>query len=231
MESTEYNKLTEAQAKEGFILCFENAETHYNMAVLIASKNHFPMANSHLVLAMEEATKAIFLFVKYFKNETEFDVKGLFQRHKHKHDFARENYDFFHEKVVEYLRLMQLGNYTLFTEEHFAELEKTDEIEAWSQKMWLEAFDTISKQIINLNLKESHPTIKKWFNKADKNKTRGFYVDFWNKEWKKPSEITEDDYRLSKFLSWNLILLCKSFQDSRFYKPPQAGKEDHKKNY
>ena len=209
MESEEFNKLTKEQAEEGFRLCTENASVHFEMAELIAKKKHFPMANSHLILAAEEATKALFLYFKYQLNNIEIPVKSMFKRHSHKHEFAKDNYEYFHQNLVKILSKIDKSNQNAFTDKYFNELTEQSFVESEMQNSVMQLFEMQFKRIKSLNIEESLPNIHKWFNKADLNKSRGFYSDFVNKQWKTPSVITEEDYNLSKFLSWNLVLFAK----------------------
>ena len=209
MESFEFNNLTKKQAEEGFCLCSDNADIHYSMAALIAKEGHYPMANSHLILAMEEAVKAIFLYLKYIKNEVNIDVKKMFKKHQHKHEFARDNYDVFHNNVIEVLAQIIEAHKISFSEETFSLM---DEIEVENIRVNMQALESRYKRIASLNLKESLPNIHKWFNKADLRKSRGFYVDFLNNQWKKPDEITKEDYNFSEFVCWTLVLLSRQFK-------------------
>jgi hypothetical protein len=45
---------------------------------------------------------------------------------------------------------------------------------------------------------------------TDDRKSRGFYVDYRNKTWIPTTEITEEDYLLSKTITWRLVLLIKA---------------------
>ncbi len=209
MESFEFNNLTKEQAEEGFRLCSNNADVHYDMATLIAKEGHFSMANSHLILAMEEAVKALFLYLKYIHNNVDIDVKKMFKRHQHKHEFARDNYDVFHNKGLEVLGQVNEANKISFSEEALSQM---DETEAENIRIFMEAFEARYKRIAKLNLQASLPNIRKWFNKADQYKSRGFYVDFQNNQWKKPDEIKQEDYRFSEFVCWTLVLLSRQFK-------------------
>lgn len=209
MENSDFNNLTEIQAEEGFLLCSANADVHYEMAELIAKQGHYPMANSHLILAMEEAVKAIFLYLKYIRNDVNIEVKAMFKKHQHKHEFARDNYSTFHSKGIEILAQMNAANKISFSEEVLSQM---DELEAESTRFTLQVFEARFKRIARLNLEESLPNINKWFNKADQRKSRGFYVDFQNNQWKAPNEITKENYQLSEFICWTLVLLSRQFK-------------------
>src|SRR5689334_1265565 len=72
---------------EGYKLALENAKNHFKAAELISSQVCYGIANSHLILASEEAIKAFAIFNKmYFPN---FEFEGfdkVFKDHKHKHN-------------------------------------------------------------------------------------------------------------------------------------------------
>jgi AbiV family abortive infection protein len=209
MESLEFNNLTQEQAEEGFRLCADNADIHYEMAALIAKEGHYPMANSHLILSMEEAVKAIFLFLKYINNEVNIDVKKMFKKHQHKHEFARDSYDVFHIKGIEFIEQIINAHKISFSKEMLSQL---DEVEVENIQVTIQVLEARYKRIKSLNLEESLPNIHKWFNKADLRKSRGFYVDFQNNQWKKPNEITQEDYKFSEFVCWTLILIARQFK-------------------
>jgi AbiV family abortive infection protein len=209
MESLEFNNLSKEQAEKGFRLCSNNADVHYNMSALIAKEGHFPMANSHLILAMEEAIKAIFLYLKHIHNDVDFEVKKMFKKHQHKHEFARDNFDVFYEKGLEVLGQVNEANKIAYSEERLSQL---DQEEAENIRIVALALDASYKKMARLNLESSLPNIQKWFNKADLQKSRGFYVDFQSKQWKIPQEITKEDYKFSEFVCWSLILIARQFK-------------------
>lgn len=210
MESAEFNKLTIKEAQDGFKLCGESANAHFSAAEMLAREKQYPIANSHLILATEEATKAIFLYLKIYANEYDIDVKKMFYNHKHKHQLADENYETFYQVLLKLLTQISEVEKGSFTDEYYAELSEKDSMEAETQKTVMLAFDAQLNRLSKLNLEKSRPTITKWWNEADENKIRGFYVDFKNKTWQQPSKITEQDYKLSHFLTWNLVLLIKT---------------------
>jgi AbiV family abortive infection protein len=179
------------------------------MATLIAKEGHYPMANSHLILAMEEAIKALFLYYKYQLNNVEIPVSALFKRHSHKHQFAKDNYKHFYNSLIKLMTKIVDSNKSTFTEEHFKEVAEQDPLESDKQRFIIDYFNAQYERIRRLNVEESMPKIQEWFNKADLNKSIGFYADYVNKKWRAPSIITEEDYELSKFLSWNLVLFTK----------------------
>jgi AbiV family abortive infection protein len=209
MKSHEFNNLTKERAEEGFRLCADNADVHYDMAVLIAKEGHYPMANSHLILAMEEAVKAVFLYIKYIQNNVDIEVKEMFYKHQQKHEFARDSYDVFHRKGLEVLSQINEVFKISFSEEVLSQM---DAAEVENVKTNIQALEARYKRIAKLNLEESLPNIHKWFDEADQCKKKGFYVDFQKTQWKKPDEITQEDYRFSEFVCWTLVLLSRQFK-------------------
>ncbi|MFL5765448.1 MAG: AbiV family abortive infection protein [Bacteroidia bacterium] len=210
MNNTQFNNLSITQAKEGFRFCTENADIHYKVAEILAGKKMYPIANSHLILATEEATKAIFLYFKARAIDFEYDVKKMFFSHSDKHKIASENYGAFYEMLLRLLHQLSEGIKVGFTEEYFNTLSKTEPLEAENQKLIIMAFDAQIQRLNKFNFEKNRATVNSWWKEADQNKITGFYVDYKNNSWFKPSRITKDDYELSHFLTWNIVLLVKS---------------------
>jgi hypothetical protein len=133
----------------------------------------------------------------------------MFFKHADKHELANDNYEVFLGMLLQLYYQIDEANKLTFSEEYFKELLKTEPCEAENQKFTLNAFESQFKRIKNFNIEKSRPTINKWWQEADKNKIAGFYVDFKNKAWLNPDRINKENYELSKFLTWNLVLLIQ----------------------
>ncbi len=209
MKPDEFNNLTVEQAEQGFKHCAENADRLFKAGETLAKKEDYALGNSLLILASEEATKAIFLYYKYQWNGTLMEVQSLFTKHITRHNFAKEYYHFFHFQLITLMGQIAEHNKIAFTEEYFTELEKTEYAEAQTSRLVIEVFatqyDRLSK--FNPDKPSNRKTLVKWFNKANERKERGFYVDHRKPNWITPSVITEEDYRQSHFITWNLVQL------------------------
>src|ERR1700733_10000304 len=97
MNTRQFNKLSKGILKEGAKFCAENADQHFKVAVFLARDKFFPNANSHLILASEEAVKSILCSLKLILPEMEVNVHEVFHKHKHKHKIAQANYDFLYK--------------------------------------------------------------------------------------------------------------------------------------
>lgn len=126
MKPDQFNRLTKEEAQVGFEECADNADIHFKVAELLAKENHIPIANSHLILAVEEATKAIFLFYKYQLNHIAIPVEGMFTKHKTKHKFAKDNYDYLHQQLVKLSGQLVEANKITFNEEYYATLPEPE---------------------------------------------------------------------------------------------------------
>lgn len=102
-------------------------------------------------------------------------------------------------------QIAEAGNYSC--SEEYLSLLPEDEAEV--HKMTMYAFNAQLNQLAKLNLKKSRRAIRIWWEEADENKMKGFYVDLKNKVWQEPNIITKDNYRTSYHLTWPLILLIR----------------------
>lgn len=64
MDDVTFNNLTKKELYEGFLHCRKSAEEHRLCARLMAGKEIYGIANSHLILGSEEAVKAILIIFK-----------------------------------------------------------------------------------------------------------------------------------------------------------------------
>lgn len=59
--------------RRGYELAMENAQAHLLAAEVIAEKVNYGIANSHLILASEEAIKAYMCFAKFYEPEIKIE--------------------------------------------------------------------------------------------------------------------------------------------------------------
>lgn len=171
--------------KKGFEYAFNNTKAHFNAAELLASNINYGLANSHLILAAEEAVKAYIIFTKHYDSELEIpDFNKYFENHKHKHNTIRDMTFFFS-------LLMQMSMISIKPTLRLLKKNKKN----ISEKELKEKFEKgIDNLIDYLNSVPKIDNNEQWWNEANNNKNRGFYVNIINNSWQSPNQITEQDY-------------------------------------
>lgn len=209
MKPDVFKNLSDSLAKQGFELCSDNAWLHFSIACDIAKEKNYALANSHLILAAEEAIKALILCYKHQLKGFTMDVRDLFTDHRSRHKLARENFEFYHAQFVGLLEQLvrhETHNYELLED------KESDEGKYLQSNI---TFYTIkADQIRNYNPVIRKKEIDKWFKGADKAKESGFYVDLINNSWRSTLSFTLEEYEKSKFLSFifvGLVYLTKLY--------------------
>jgi len=77
---TTLTRLTTEEYKKGAAFAFENAEKHLHVAAKIADTRNFGMAISHLILSLEELSKAVVLKIKSSGNEIKFQQLIMYSK-------------------------------------------------------------------------------------------------------------------------------------------------------
>lgn len=185
----------------GFELALKNAHNH--LAVAEASqKISYGIANSHLILATEEAIKAAMLFQlsidKAMLAEALVDFDKYFSSHKYKHEAIR-NYELFGGLIENLLNLILAPfkdvDPETETDEEFAH-KKNEGLD--NMISWLE------------DMEEDRTTLdtnQDWWKQADNKKNLGFYVSLLKKkgQWEGPLSISEKQYSKSKKIATEFI--------------------------
>jgi AbiV family abortive infection protein len=175
--------------RQGFDFIMLNAKAHLRTAELTASEGLYGIANSHLILCSEEAIKGYMVFSRHFDPELAIkDFQKFFSDHKFKHQTIRDMMSFlnFTSRMLDISigPLLQLAmtkkRKNVSEDEILAARDKgVDDLIAWLKFM------------PNIEYNEQ------WWNEANTNKNKGFYVNLLNDNWQTPSEITEEHYEKS----------------------------------
>lgn len=172
---------------QGFSLCCENASNHLKIAEL-SKQISYGIAHAHLVLAGEEAIKAVVLFdINSNPKVKDKDFKKYFSNHKYKHEAI---------KKFEQVAFFTDGTLNIQTESLLSEdintmtFERMIEIRKENFNKLLKFFESLSNEEIKPNVNED------WWNQADSFKNDGFYVDILEKrgEWKGPFNFSKNHY-------------------------------------
>lgn len=175
--------------KLGHDLAMKNAKAHLRSAELIASNNiSYGIANSHLILASEEIIKAYMCYAKFF--EPGIEIKGFdsyFKDHKQKHkaisqlSFAINFFKTMTNIIIEPVKNLKAKKGWNFTDK---ELIKSRDQGFEDILAWLNSIPNIDHN-------------EHWWNEANTNKNKGFYVDVINNKWLSPENITKEEYERS----------------------------------
>ncbi len=178
MNTQEFNLLSKGRLLSGFKLCHKNADTHFKTAISAADKSYYGIANSHLILAVEECIKATYFLQKIFSPEKKINVGQIFFSHTEKHDAGWGSCKGIIEASEVFLNMTYEVGLKKIKDPKLKQKLMDDFREA---KEFGKRLNTIK--------------IKSWWRKANQNKNRGFYVDFKNGKWITPhNSISKRDY-------------------------------------
>jgi len=181
MNNQIFNSLTESEINIGFEIILMNANIHFDSAKILAKQKYFGLAISHLILASEEAIKAIFFLRKKLFPDQEVDISGIFSSHKMKHETAIEIADLVKNFQVDLRKTM------------IEDLKNRPDVDM-KVKLLIEK----ENELVNNKFNElTAEKILNWWNQADNLKQKGFYVDYINNCWTSPVDIDLNEYENS----------------------------------
>lgn len=175
--------------KQGYLLALDNAKKHLEVA-LVSKHISLGIANSHLILATEEAIKADILYKitvnPAWLEHTSFDE--YFRNHKYKHTEGSKS-----QLLNSFLSLSlekwfefgdRMKNSTLTKEKKKKFIERLIE----KSSNWVEEYSNEARQ--------KHLSNEEWWKAANGNKNLGFYVNLDKRTsiWKGPFDITQEQF-------------------------------------
>jgi len=179
MTTQEFNSAKKETLLEGAKLCYENAKVHQITSERAAAVEHYGVANSHLILGVEECVKSLILMAGYFNLALPGPIEPYFSDHAKRHKEARQIQPFL-EKLVKFSEVLK----SIFSRK--------------SQSKFGLSFDVILTWALATVLDKVFPTTPRNFDafwkKANHNKNKGLYVDFVDGKWVTPSVITKIEY-------------------------------------
>lgn len=213
---------------KGAKISLNNALNHFEAGEILAGKEKFGLATSHIILAGEECAKSMILMVKYNKprwNSSDvpdvikqtlekYDYQKVFSRHKPKQDLA-SFFSFMAHFIVETYPIPISVIDDIMFEERELTKEEINEIEQIRDKR----ISMIKKwrqkgELPDLGLKE----ISNWWRKANSSKNNGFYVGIENEKWKKPQDFTKEDYdKAYNYVSGIIAFMDRSIELQKEY--------------
>lgn len=177
---------------QGFKLCLDNARNHIKVAELSENVS-YGIAHAHIVLASEEAIKAVILF-NIHKDKDVLDKMNDFHKyfsdHKHKHDEIRnfEKTALLFEKALEILWSPFIG-----IKPRSISLEEI-------KKKNSEGINNLIKWFENETKTPTLQSNDQWWKQAESFKQEGFYVNLLKKrgEWSSPHKCSKKKYDKGK---------------------------------
>lgn len=174
--------ISSAESINGSLLCTKNARALLEVGKTASELGHYGAAVSLCVLAAEEGSKAIMLWVNAIDPAaTSFALPQVFSRHPVKHDIARAMSAvvhfllIFHEIKNEVQENIDAGN-----------ISEEDAGSIWAQK--------VTKAFESAGSSEEEMRFITWYGEANSMKNQGFYVDREDTIWCTPEAITYERY-------------------------------------
>jgi AbiV family abortive infection protein len=204
MESKQFN--------DGARLAFENAMQLYHSSKLLADSKIYPTANSLLILAAEEASKAIAIKVQCL-NPTKLDgtFKKSFEDHKSKIEIIRATV--FVSTILKKMVQPEFDSLLLEAEKE-PDFDKRLELLGYHKKKSIDNF------LIWLKTEERDKnglsSELKWWKHAKTLKEDGLYLGIGGGGWLEPSKITKTTYNKSLKIIQTYLDYVKSAIDVDF---------------
>lgn len=181
---------TNESCKKGAEFSLSNAKKHFKSAEILAENKLFGPAQSHLVLGGEAAIKSIMLSLRGVGlGVKQGTLKEILSQHTPRHNWA-----------IVFLLMNELlgdeGKQELTNlienapQDHFGKIPVVD-------KFIISLGKESVKVIEQDNYKESFNPIMYWWATAELKKQKGFYIDYDDKKWSTPDEVSVDDYNFS----------------------------------
>ncbi len=193
--------------REGFKITIANSQALLKTADFAAKEKEYGIACALNILSAEEAIKAVLLLAKHYDLAKDIPNFGkMFRDHTIKHE---------HLKTVFRIKQVFL-NHIIKEYGHTIEIfEKVESLPKLSQEAFKKKFgffysimDKI-KTILNEGINENDSN--EWWDIANKEKNKGFYVDNINSSWHNPKETPVEKYNSAKkhtksIINYSLLL-------------------------
>ncbi len=174
-----FDKLTPEKIIEGINLTLKNAESLFGSASRLKNLGNYGLSNSLYILSCEEAIKAFALY-NYFIVDDGRDITPIFKSHKEKLEILKQGYHLLSSEALAMHKSFKQA---------FGELigKEDKEIEARAQELYPEIFNEIYSDYKTKDVDD------KWWDKANINKQRGFYVGLEKLNWQSPTDISLEE--------------------------------------
>lgn len=173
-----------SMSKEDLLVAAKEAQksgqSHFNVAENAATMKHYGIANSLLILAVEECIKSAILTAGFFSVKLPFEIDEFFKDHRTKHIQAAE--------------IQPLVNFISSAREVYIDILRN------RKSVFGTFFKFAMANVFTAIFFEFNEKIKQfrdfgsWWNLANNQKNNGFYVGFFDGQWKFPTNINEETY-------------------------------------
>ena len=176
---TIFQKLKATQLIEGISISIQNSQSLYEMANLSRLKGNFGLAKSLFILSCEESIKAFALYNTFLFDDNR-DISLIFRNHTEKLTILKEGYHLMKSDTKAMKKAF---------EQAFTELPNEEDriVEIRARELYQKYFHEILNQTDN----ETINADRDWWNNANKNKQKGFYVGFEDGVWQDPLKTKE----------------------------------------
>lgn len=198
------------KSKIGAKLVMENAERHYRCANHLHEICEFGMAQSHLVLSLEEAIKSVFLYFKGLGIPIRQNIlSDLLKKHKPRLEIGGGSY------FLIGLVVWVVSSLTTAMEDAKGKTDR--ERKLIRKKTMKRIIDELNKSAESeSNDTEFNRVVLPaliWWKAANEKKKAGFYADFQNGNWYSPNMISKEDYLQSVEIANNVIRNIRVFYE------------------
>lgn len=176
-----FQKLKANQLIEGINLSIQNSQSLFEMANLSRSNGNFGLAKSLFILSCEESIKAFALY-NYFTFDDNRDISLIFKNHTEKLTILKEGY-----------HLMKSDTKAMKKAFDQALTDFPNEEDIIVEKRAKEYYQEYYLEILNQTDNETIKADRDWWNNANKNKQKGFYVGFEGGVWQDPLKAIEKE--------------------------------------
>lgn len=176
MKDAQFRSCSKEVLLEGAKISFANAQSHFRVAESAALIEEFGIANSLLILSVEECVKSMILTAGFLGIEIPFNVAPFFKDHKTKHGQAAE--------------IQPLLNDVWKLKDVFIDFLKNKR----------SVFDTVIGLALtwvftSIGLKDKPlKDFTEWWRQANAQKNNGFYVGYNGTTWQTPVTIRKNTF-------------------------------------
>ncbi|MBN8697416.1 MAG: hypothetical protein J0L87_12870 [Bacteroidetes bacterium] len=208
MDEKTFHNLSDDELIHGMKLSLENSNKHFKAAISIEKEELYGIANSHLILSSEEGIKALLFLTKFLKIELEnIDISPFFKKHAPKHKVAKEVYwefKYYNQIMDSVLKELASKKDKYITFKNGIPSLDNEKL----KQDYVRGLALNKRQLLVSHIRnnwEVEEQEQKWWNKADYYKNRGFYVNFYNRKWESPDDITKEIYFESKKIVTTIV--------------------------
>lgn len=202
MTNQHFNSLSRRRLIAGLNACYENATNLHSAAKDLGTNGNYGLANSLLILSVEECVKGnLFMEKLTFPHKT-LNVKGVFYQHRPKHIMGFEDFIEINKASEQLLKTMYCVGMS-------SDLDESDK----------KLMDERYKEVLEVRKQNKHIKIKLWWEKANNYKNYGLYVGYnKNGKLKTPKNtISEKEYLKSYYIVSSFLQMSNFITEYRFY--------------